>query len=253
MFELTYSTLTQYFGNDFYAIQPALYYREETMRSSYGSKDLSLQQLLTSEFKSKIRHLYSKFYTTLSENYGNNEIIRAEFHIEDANGLGEESKIDNALPENILLKFKALIDEDKYSYSLEFVIKKQANTIVNEAEFREYVANIVFYLVMFNAIVFIGDEVNGYNLFASQRKLYNNDYLTGLYPVGYNLPASIRLSQDGELIYNNMQAQWNEEEGNTVWNFGDCWPIYLLDDARDLIDVFKRSFGLDINIKKLEG
>ncbi|KKL78836.1 hypothetical protein LCGC14_2020850 [marine sediment metagenome] len=246
-FELTYSTLTQYFGNDFYAIQPALYYREDTIRSSYGSRDLTLQHLVTSEFKSKIQHLYNKFYTVLAGNYKNNEVITAEFHVEGALGLGEGSRIDRALPQDIKDKFNDLLTKDQYSLS--FVMKKQGSTITNEAEFREFVFSLTFYLVMFNAIVFIGDEVNGYNLFASQRKIYNNDYLTGLYP--QNLPASTSLSQAGELIYNTMQAQWNEENGETVWNFEDCWPIYILDDARDLINVFKLGFGLKLDVKEL--
>ena len=239
--------MTQYFGNDFYAIQPALYYREGTIRSSWGSKDLTLQHLVTSEFKYKIQHLYNKFYTVLAGNYKNNEIIKAEFHIEGALGLGEGSRIDNALSNDILLKFNDLLGPDQHF--LEFVMKKQDGIITNRAEFMSFVGSIVLYLVMFNAIVFIGDEVNGYNLFASQRKIYNNDYLIGLYP--QNLPASTILSPDGESIYNTMQAQWNEESGETVWNFEDCWPIYLLDDAIDLINIFKPGFGFDIKIQKL--
>ncbi len=102
---------------------------------------------------------------------------------------------------------------------------------------------------MFNAFAIIGDNVSGYKLFATQRKIYNNDYITGLYP--QNLPASTSLNQDGELIYNTMQAQWNEENGETVWNFEDCWPIFLLDDALDLYNIFKLDFGLNINIQRL--
>ncbi|KKM82726.1 hypothetical protein LCGC14_1316630 [marine sediment metagenome] len=246
--ELTYSTLTQYFGDDFYEIQPALYYREETIRSSYGSRDLTLQHLVTSEFKHKIQHLYDKFYTVLSENYGNNEVIKAEFHVEGALGLGEGSRIDRT---STLDDVKSKFNDILTGHSLEFVMEKQGGVIVNEHEFREFVFSLTFYLVMFNAFAIIGDDVSGYKLFATQRKIYNNDYITGLYP--QNLPASTSLSQAGELIYNTMQAQWNEENGETVWNFEDCWPIYLLDDARDLINILKLGFGLKLKVKPLEG
>ena len=50
-----------------------------------------------------------------------------------------------------------------------------------------------------------------------------------------------------------MQAQWNGDNEETVWNFEDCWPIYLLDDARDLINILKLGFGLRLDIKELEG
>ncbi|MHA2183059.1 MAG: hypothetical protein ACXAAH_16700, partial [Promethearchaeota archaeon] len=192
-------------------------------------------------------HLYSKFYTILSENYENNEIIRAEFHVEGAQGLGEDSRIDNALSNNILLKFNNLLGPDQHS--LEFVMEKQGDVLLNEVEFREFVLSITFYLVMFNAFAIVGDDVSGYKLFATQRKLYNNDYITGLYP--HSLPASTSLSSDGEIIYDTEQAQWNEENGEVVWNLEDCWPIYLLDDARDLINIFKLGFGLRLKIREL--
>ena len=152
-----------------------------------------------------------------------------------------------SLTANILQKFNDLLGPDQYF--LEFVMKKQGGIITNEAEFRDFVGSIAFYLVMFNAFAIIGDDVSGYKLFATQRKLYNNDYITGLYPQG--LPASTSLSTDGELIYNTMQAQWNEDNGETVWNFEDCWPIYLLDEARYLIYIFNPGFGFDINVQKL--
>ena len=103
---------------------------------------------------------------------------------------------------------------------------------------------------MFNAIVFIGDVGSGYSLFASQRKIYNNDYLTGLYPVG--LSSNIVLSPTGEQIFNAQQAQWNVDDGKPVWNREDCWPIYLLDDAQDLSAIFRLGLGWDIRILHLE-
>jgi len=254
-FWLTYGTFTHYFENLLYTIQPALYYKYINIQS-FGSKDLTLQGLVTAEFKNKIRHLYNNFETTLRSSYGNGETITATFHVEQSSGLGMGilvdgsyeggSLIDQSLPDEIRAQFKIGGDQ----HSLSFVMNKQGGQIVNEAEFRTFVASITYYLVMFNAIVFIGDASSGYSLFASQRKIYNNDYLTGLYPAG--LPANVVLSPEGEQIYNTQQAQWNVEDGKPVWNREDCWPIYLLDDAQDLSKIFRLGFGLDIRIQYLE-
>lgn len=235
---ITYSTLTRYFGNDFHKIQPALYYREYNLRKILGRKDLSLSYLLTKEFVNKIRHLYNNLYTLFSNNYDNNEEIKATFHFEKSLGFGEKTRIQNALPENILNKFNDLIDGPYLGITL----TKQNGEIVNEAEFRAYVVSIAFYLVMFNAFVFIGDKDSGYTLFASQRKIYNNDYITGL----YSRNEEAKLSQTGEQVYNTWQAQWNQEDGKTVWNFEDCWPIFLLEDARELIKFFENTYGVRI-------
>jgi hypothetical protein len=99
--------------------------------------------------------------------------------------------------------------------------------------------------VMFNAFVFIGDKDSGFTLFASQRKLYRNDYLSGLY--SHNLPASRKLNQKGLHIFNTWQNQWNEDNGEQVWNLEDCWPIFLLDDARSLINYFETRYRININ------
>ena len=118
---------------------------------------------------------------------------------------------------------------------------------MNDVEFKEFVASIVFYLVMFNAFVFIGDEVSGYKLFATQRKIYNDDYIKGLYSKD-NINS--KLSQIGQQIYNTWRLQWNQEDGRKVWNFEDCWPISLLEDARELITLFENNYR--IRIRPLE-
>jgi len=100
---------------------------------------------------------------------------------------------------------------------------------------------------MFNAFVFIGDEVSGYKLFASQRKIYNNDYITGLYSKDN---TKSRLSQDGLDIYTAWQVQWNQDDRRTVWNFEDCWPIFLLEDGKELITFFENTYN--IRIRPLE-
>ncbi len=101
---------------------------------------------------------------------------------------------------------------------------------------------------MFNAFGIIGDDNLGYRLFATQRKLYNNDYITGLYSKD-NLKT--RLSPVGQQIYNGLQAQWNQDdEGRTVWNLEDCWPIYLFEDVRDLITFFQDTYN--VRIRPLE-
>jgi hypothetical protein len=237
--QLTYPTLTQYFGNDFFTIQPALYYRHFNIWKT-GSKDLSLNHLLTElDFKHKSQHLYQNLKDILSQNYKDNEEITATFHIETMSGFSEESTIDQVIKE----KFSDLIEEDKNS--LKFTIRKQGDNILNEAEFDAFILSITFYLVMFNAFVFIGDEASSYTLFASQRKIYNNDYLVGL-DSARKMPSYVKLSQTGEQIYNTWQTQWNQDDGRPVWNIEDCWPIYLLDDARGLIDFFERAYQIAI-------
>ncbi|MFW9952721.1 MAG: hypothetical protein ACFFKA_21585 [Candidatus Thorarchaeota archaeon] len=73
-----------------------------------------------------------------------------------------------------------------------------------------------------------------------QRRIYNNDYICGLY--ARDEISSIRLSNIGEQIYTAWYAQWNRINRDEVWHFEDCWPIYLLDDARELIDFFREAF-----------
>lgn len=245
---ITYSTLTRYFGNDFHKIQPALYYREYNINKIIHSRDLSLQHLLTSEnskFIHNVQHLYKDLCDILSDNYENNEEIKATFHIEKSLGLGYKTKIYNSLTAEVRRKFADLIGRNHNS--LFFTIRKQDGNVVNDAEFREFVLSITFYLVMFNAFVFIGDEVSGYKLFASQRKIYNNDYITGLYSKDN---TKSRLSQDGLDIYTAWQVQWNQDDRRTVWNFEDCWPIFLLEDGKELITFFENTYN--IRIRPLE-
>lgn len=238
---LSYPTMTYYFGDDFYKIQPALYYRHYNIQSTQ-SRDLDLQHLLTTEFKHKIQHLIYNLYTVLLESYNNNEEITATFHIEKSSGLGEGSRIDIAISDDIMKKFSDLLGDKQYS--LKFIIKKQGDAIVNDYEFRDFIANIVFYLVTFNAFVFIGDKERGYKLFASQRKIYNDNYLIGLY--SHNLPNYIKLSHAGDQIFKEWYTKWNEKDGKVVWSFEDCWPIFLLDDARSLIDYFQSRYRVNI-------
>lgn len=247
---LTYPTLTHYFGNDFYKIQPALYYREYNINNIIHSKDLSLQHLLAvenSKFIHNIDHLYKKLYDVLKDNYGNNEEIKATFHMEKSMGLGEKTKIYNSLATKFKKLFADLIP--KNHNSLSFTMRKHdGGKVVNDAEFKRFVLSITFYLVMFNAFGIIGDDNLGYRLFATQRKLYNNDYITGLYSKD-NLKT--RLSPVGQQIYNGLQAQWNQDdEGRTVWNLEDCWPIYLFEDVRDLITFFQDTYN--VRIRPLE-
>lgn len=244
---ITHSTLTRYFGNDFYKMQPALYYREYNINNIKHSKDLSLQHLLTAEFKDKIQNLFANFYVALSQNYDDNKVIKATFHVEKSLGLGEKTKIWNSLPDQLKTKFADLIA--KGHNSLSFTIRKQGGVVSNYAEFREFVLAITFYTVMFNAFVFVGgQDSSSYKLFATQRKIYNNDYITGLYSKDN---AKARLNPDGQQVYNEWQDQWNQDdEGRTVWNFEDCWPIYLLDDAKELITYFESVYN--VRIRPLE-
>ncbi|MFX1479830.1 MAG: hypothetical protein ACFFCI_17065 [Promethearchaeota archaeon] len=240
---LTYPTLTRYFGNDFYEIQPALYYRQYNIENIIHSKDLNLQFLLTSEFRDRIQHLSRNLYDLLSQNYNNNEEIKVTFHIEKFLGLGQKTKIYNSLTDGDRQKFADLIGRNHNSMT--FTIQKQDGTVVNDVEFREFVLSITFYLVMFNAFGIIGDDVSGYKLFATQRKIYNDDYITGLYSKD-NLNS--KLSTEGQQIYTTWLGQWNQEQGETVWNLEDCWPIYLLDDATDFITFFENTYNIRIRL-----
>jgi hypothetical protein len=237
--------LPYYFGNDYFKIQPALYYRQYNIE--HGSIDLSVDQLLTTEFKHKIQHLVSNLYNILSESYNNGDSVSAQFHIEKSTGLGEGSRIDKSLYTQYRNKYNDLIQ--KNLHSLHFIMDKQGDLIVNEYEFRSFVVSIALYLVFFNAIVLVGDKNSGFSLFASQRKIYNDDYMIGLYV--NNLPVSTRLNQKGQQIFTSWRDQWNQENEQNVWNFEDCWPIFMLPDARTLIRYFETRYRVDI--KKFSG
>lgn len=117
----------------------------------------------------------------------------------------------------------------------------QTGEIFNENEFMTFIVSVVFYMVMFNAQVFIkeGDINNdNYGIFASQRELFFNDYIIGL---GVGNP-NIKLNNIGNQIYSEWNSKWNIRDNKVIWNYGDCWPIYLFDDARSLIRWFSEHF-----------
>ena len=97
---------------------------------------------------------------------------------------------------------------------------------------------------MFNAQVFIKEGSKRasapYGIFASQRELFEREYIVGL--GSRDTTANIQLSEIGKQILNEWKLKWNSKNGKQVWNYGDCWPIYLFSDARSLIDWFIDHF-----------
>ncbi len=239
---LDYLTFIQFFGANLYEIQPALYYSRSNI-ATHGQQ-LSVDTLLTSELINKIEHLFNNLYDILSNNYKNGQKLTAEFHIENHLGFNDESNINEALNQDISDKFNDLI----IGNILEFTFNKDhSGEILNNDEFRTFITSIVFYMVMFNTQVFIreGDiDVDvKYGLFASQRELFSSDYIIGL---GEGNPYA-RLSVIGNQIFHEWNSKWNIEDNKVVWNYGDCWPIYLFDDARTLINWFSHHFLNDRN------
>jgi len=57
------------------------------------------------------------------------------------------------------------------------------------------------------------------------------------------------LSPTGQQILSTYQSEWNRnDENRQMWNYGDCWPIYLFNDAGELVEWFSGRFmrGKDI-------
>ncbi|GAI42586.1 unnamed protein product, partial [marine sediment metagenome] len=51
------------------------------------------------------------------------------------------------------------------------------------------------------------------------------------------------LSATGQQILTTYQTGWNtNDDARIVWDYGDCWPIYLFNDARKLIKWFSNHF-----------
>jgi len=166
--------------------------------------------ILKKGYLSFFAYLSEDLYSIISENHGNGQVLRATFHIEKSLGLGGKTRITSALTDDIKNKFMDLIR----GTSLEITLRKQGNDILNKAQFKDFIGNIVFYLVMFNAISFIGEKGSAYTLFASQMKIYNNEYIKGLY--SRDELRSVRLSSDGYQIYNSWSNRWNQENGIPV-------------------------------------
>lgn len=123
------------------------------------------------------------------------------------------------------------VDEDIISLGL----KAGYNALVNEEQFRLFVADIAFYVVMFNSIALIQEDNGKYGMIASQKELFTADYVFQL--------GNPRLSTIGQQIIDAYQSGWNiDNEDNIVWDYGDCWPIYLFNDARGLIGSFNKHF-----------
>ncbi|KKL59438.1 hypothetical protein LCGC14_2215360, partial [marine sediment metagenome] len=234
---LNYGTISQFFGKYFSTIQPALYYTERNLQDNiahvgYG-QPLNVPDLLTSEFIGKIDHLNNNFYEILSTKYGDGERLTVTFHQDTSNGIRADSVLSEVLPKEILEKFNNLFEEETNSISI--IIQKQGDTIVNGDEFNVFIASISLYLVLFNSLALIQESSGKYGIIASQRELFDADYTFQL--------GDVELSMTGQQILASDQTGWNRnDEGKIVWNFGDCWPIYLFNDAGELVPWFNSHF-----------
>lgn len=239
---LDYPTLSQFFGRDFGTIQPSLFYTRNNLRGN--PQPLTVEGLLTPEFVEKIDHLYNNFYQILSTKYQNGEKITVIFHQDSLGGIYGNSILNKILSDDIKDKFGDLVRSR--SSSISFTFQKQGNEILNEEEFRSFIASITFYLVMFNSIALFKESSGLYGLIASQRELFTANYI-------YELDGgSSQLSATGQQILEAYQSGWNiNNEGRIVWNYGDCWPIYLFNDAMELIEWYSNRFLNGGNIKNL--
>ncbi len=244
---IDYPTLVQFFGTNFHKIQPALFYTRTNLLKH--PQPLSVEKLLTPEFKEKIKHIYNNLYKIISENYDDGQDITAIFHKDSSIGLHRYSTLREVLPFATEQKFNDLFG--KTGTSLTFKIEKKEGKISNPNEFNRFITSITFYIIAFNSIVLIKEGKKGtfsnynYGFFASQNQLFGNEYITGL---GANaLSDRLALSPIGVNIYNTWRDSWNLKDGRTVWNYEDCWPIHLFDDARALIDWFIDKYNLGQN------
>jgi len=233
LLNLNYATIAYYFGKDFSTIQPALFYTEVSLQSPNIIQPLSVQELLTSEFKDKINHLNNKFYESISTKYSDGDKLTATFHQDTSNGIYYNNDEDNSLLSNVIPiaiqdKFPDLFSDNANSLSI--TIQKEGNEILNEDELNIFIDSLTFYLVMFNSIALIQEGNGQIGMVASQRELFNMDYIFQL--------DGFELSPIGQQILAEHQASWNRDnQNNIVWNYGDCWPISLFPDARELINL----------------
>ncbi len=239
---LDYATLSQFFGRDFHIIQPALFYTYYNLENHL--QPLNIDQLLTNEFIDKVDHLYKNFKEILSTKYSNGQTLTAFFHKEDASGLHRGTLLREIFRTQ-LDKFNEL----EGGTMIEITLRKDlTGEIINKDEFNDFISTIVFYLVKFNSLAFIKEGTKtsrgvNYGLFASQREIFSNEYITGV--SGSPFASSVVLSDIGEQILLEYQSNWNVEDSRTVWNYEACWPIYLLSDHNKLrkwfIDHFKST------------
>ena len=234
---LDYATMSLYFGKDFSLIQPSLINTWANLKPQSTlriKQPLSVSELLTSQFKDKINHLYNNLYNSLSTSYKDGDQLTVTFHRDTSQGINDASLLGLTLSDEIKNKFSEIIggaDENSLSISIE----KQAGEIINEEEFNSFIASIVLYLVLFNAKALIQENDGSYGLIASQRELLGADYI---FQLGIN-----ELSDTGKQILARYQSSWNVNvENKIVWKYGDCWPIYLFSDARGLISWFEAHF-----------
>lgn len=235
---LDYPTMTTYFGRDLSLIQPALRYTVRNLdprQALGGIQPLSVSELLTSQFKEKIDHLYNNLYNSLSTSYKDGDQLTVTFHRDTSQGINDNSLLKKTLLQEIRNKFSDLIGGNINENSFSIVLDKQSGKLMNEKEFNSYIASIVLYLVLFNAKALIQENDGSYGLIASQRELLGADYI---YQLGVN-----ELSDTGKEILSTYQSSWNiNTENRIVWNYGDCWPIHLFNDARALIAWFNVYF-----------
>jgi hypothetical protein len=232
---LDYATLSQFFGKDFHKIQPSLYYTYYNLENH--PQALSIEGLFTKKFMDKADHLYNNYYKILSSEYKDGVKLTARFHKEDSQGLHKGTTLKSILRG----EFTSLLKGTSLSYT----VSKQGNIITNLEELHRFIVNIVFYQIFFNSIVFIQDGSN-YGLFTSQREIFGDGYITGVSAHSQRLSTSVVLSAKGLSILEKWSNKWNREEnkndGRIIWDFGDCWPVYLFEDALRLIETFNNHF-----------
>lgn len=126
----------------------------------------------------------------------------------------------------------------------------ETGEILNPIEFNNFIAEIVFYLVKYNSVVLIKEgrqkTTNNFGIFASQREIFDSNYIVGLSSEVNKLSESTVLSTIGENILQEWQLKWNKKDGRILWDYGDCWPIYLFRDHNFLKTWFNSYFNVRI-------
>ena len=115
-------------------------------------------------------------------------------------------------------------------------------------ELRQFVGEIVFYLTVFGATVFLREGNQDYVLFGTLMNLLSDDHINTYATAS---PLNIHLNNKGRDILSTYGQLWNKDSnGFPVWSYGDLIPGWLVMLYTNEILSVKSKFN---NIFQLSG
>ncbi|KKN13464.1 hypothetical protein LCGC14_1006030 [marine sediment metagenome] len=183
--------------------------------------DLSYLYTLN-QIEEKIIHTQSSLYNIIYSNFNDGDVLTAVFHRLSPNGFTAQTTINSKLK-----NYRDQFPEIKGS-RLRYVVDK--STPDGEMKLRQFVGEIVYYLTVFQATVFLKEGPKTATaedvLCANLMQLLSEAHVN---TDNANNPASFHPGQKFSDILSTYESIWNRgPTGAPVWGFADLVPGYFV-------------------------